>query len=253
MKPGFAFVALLGALGLSCSGAPPVVPVELGPETCDNGKDDNGDKKVDCADPKCFSSAKCKIAVERCDNGVDDDNNGNTDCLDAACEGFDCGAGCVCRNQSRSESSCGDGQDNDADNLTDCGDFDCRMTPPCGGTAGGSGTAGSGTAGSGTAGSGTAGSGTAGSGTAGSGGVGGGSSGTAGGSSGTAGGGTGGTAGGGMMTGPENCADGVDNDGDRAVDCVDTSCAGTSACVNLPDGAACTANAQCAGGLCNNE
>ncbi len=236
MKSAFLPVAITCALALACGGSMPTTPNETGPETCDNGKDDNGDKKVDCADPKCFSSAKCKVAVERCDNGVDDDNNGNTDCLDGACAGADCGAGCVCSNMARTESNCGDGQDNDSDNLTDCADFDCRMRPPCGGTAGGSGTAGSSAAGGGT--SGTAGGGT--SGTAG------------GGTSGTAGGGTSGAAGGGS-TGAEICNDGLDNDGDRAVDCSDSNCTGTAACVQLADGAACVSSSQCASGLCKTE
>jgi len=268
MKSGFIWVALTGALAFSCGSGAPNGNNVTGPETCDNGKDDNGDKKVDCADPKCFSSPKCKVSVERCDNGVDDDNNGNTDCLDMACQGADCGYGCRCDNMARTEITCADSQDNDSDNLTDCADPDCRNVSPCGtgagggssGNAGGSGATAGGSGGTAGGSGGTAG---------GSGGTAGGSGGTAGGSGGTAGGvgatagGVGGTAGGsagtaggntaGGMAGAENCTDGLDNDGDRAVDCADSNCVGTAMCVALRDGDACVTNAQCAGGRCQTE
>ncbi|MGC4116995.1 MAG: hypothetical protein QM765_21015 [Myxococcales bacterium] len=31
----------------------------LGPEDCRNSRDDNGDKKVDCADPQCATDCYC--------------------------------------------------------------------------------------------------------------------------------------------------------------------------------------------------
>ncbi|MEW6433868.1 MAG: hypothetical protein AB1730_20375, partial [Myxococcota bacterium] len=82
---------------VACSGASPT-PGPLGPETCDNGKDDNGDGKTDCLDPKCFSSPQCQVTVEDCTNGVDDNSDGFTDCADPYCAGMSCGTGCVCLN-----------------------------------------------------------------------------------------------------------------------------------------------------------
>src|SRR3954470_11502055 len=105
MKSHLLPAALASVIALSCGGTNPG-PGPLGPETCDNGKDDNGDGKTDCADPKCFTNAKCRVKVELCDNGVDDDGNGDTDCLDLACAGQDCGFGCTCNNLMRTESSC---------------------------------------------------------------------------------------------------------------------------------------------------
>ena len=65
-------------------------------------------------------------------------------------------------------------------------------------------------------------------------------------------------------TGPENCTDGIDNDGDGLVDCSDPDCSGIDGCpvcgqvetlqgsgIFLPDGissgATCSTDAQCAG------
>ena len=54
------------------------------PESCINGKDDDGDGFVDCADSDCKGNAACK---EDCDNGKDDDADGLVDCADSDCEG----------------------------------------------------------------------------------------------------------------------------------------------------------------------
>ena len=54
-----------------------ILPVCLPPrEICDNGKDDDGDGKVDKEDPDCR---------EICDNGKDDDGDGKTDLEDIDC------------------------------------------------------------------------------------------------------------------------------------------------------------------------
>jgi hypothetical protein len=55
------------------------------------------------------------------------------------------------------------------------------------------------------------------------------------------------------MTGEGFCADGIDNDHNGLTDCADPSCAGNAACSGLADGAACSSNAQCAGGTCLTE
>src|SRR5450432_2683087 len=123
------------AFVLSCGGNTPEQTMP-GAEICDNGKDDNADGKTDCADPKCFTNAKCVGNTERCDNGIDDDGNGQTDCADASCEGADCGMGCQCAGGIRTESDCGDHLDNDGDNLSDCADPDCTSRPACSGAGG---------------------------------------------------------------------------------------------------------------------
>lgn len=58
---------------------------------------------------------------------------------------------------------------------------------------------------------------------------------------------------GGGSAGAEICNDGIDNDGDRAVDCADSNCSAGASCVMLADGEPCTANTQCAGGRCLTE
>ncbi|HEY1087125.1 MAG TPA: hypothetical protein VGE37_05495, partial [Archangium sp.] len=76
-------IPLLAAVIMAACGTTPPEPGPLGPETCDNRKDDNGDGKVDCADPKCFTDAKCRGApAERCDNQIDDNDDRLTDCAD---------------------------------------------------------------------------------------------------------------------------------------------------------------------------
>jgi hypothetical protein len=60
--------------------------------------------------------------------------------------------------------------------------------------------------------------------------------------------------GGAVDAGPrENCSNGIDDNQDRAVDCGDPECATSPSCMNLVDGHACTADAQCLGGLCRSE
>ncbi|MBK7861674.1 MAG: hypothetical protein IPJ65_24270 [Archangiaceae bacterium] len=224
MKCHLTRAALLGAMALACAWACGGTPPEtmLGAEICDNGKDDNGDKKTDCADPKCFSNAKCRVRLEICDNGLDDDVNGDVDCADLACQGQSCGIGCTCNGGARTESGCSDTQDNDGDNRTDCQDLDCAMVPPCGGGPGGGGGTGGGSSGTG-----------------------GGTSSTGGGTSSTGGGTAGGRAGGAGTSGGSGTAGGTATAGG-------TGTAG-GAGTNLVDGAPCTADNQCAGGKCLTE
>src|SRR5439155_22671664 len=75
--------------------------------------------------------------------------------------------------------------------------------------------------------------------------------GTGGGGGGSGTGGSGGSGNGGGAT--EICNDGIDNNGNRAIDCNDASCLGNALCMNLPDGAGCAADAQCASGRCLTE
>lgn len=51
-----------------------------------------------------------------------------------------------------------------------------------------------------------------------------------------------------------NCSDGIDNDCDDAVDCADSSCAGSPACPTCsPAGAACSSNSQCCSNRCKGK
>ncbi len=55
---------------------------------CNNGRDDNCDGRIDCADPTCTRDPVCCVPAvggEVCNNGVDDDCNGLVDCADPSC------------------------------------------------------------------------------------------------------------------------------------------------------------------------
>lgn len=54
-------------------------------EICTDGKDNNCDNKIDCADPACFFAPNCQPKPEICNNGTDDDNDTLTDCADPDC------------------------------------------------------------------------------------------------------------------------------------------------------------------------
>ena len=55
-------------------------------EDCTNGADDDGNGLVDCDDAACAADPACQGTVgENCANGIDDDGNGLVDCDDAAC------------------------------------------------------------------------------------------------------------------------------------------------------------------------
>jgi subtilisin family serine protease len=57
------------------------------PETeldCGDGRDDDGDRLVDCIDPDCAGATGCP-GESSCSNRIDDDGNGLVDCWDASC------------------------------------------------------------------------------------------------------------------------------------------------------------------------
>ncbi len=125
-------------------------------EICNNGIDDNGDGKIDCADTDCLGAA-CKTAAggsgvcdssgqcictpasaseTNCNDGKDDDCNGLIDCADPACNAQACtaangGAGtcgsgaCLCAPTAATETSCSDGKDDDCNGQIDCADAAC--------------------------------------------------------------------------------------------------------------------------------
>jgi len=62
---------------------------------CDDGRDDDCDRAIDCADPDCADVAPCR--PEACDNAVDDDADGRVDCDDPDCAtALACGARTAC-------------------------------------------------------------------------------------------------------------------------------------------------------------
>ncbi|MEM1415112.1 MAG: MopE-related protein [Myxococcota bacterium] len=95
-------------------------------EVCNNRGDDDGDGRIDCADPGCATDPACCSAAprEECFNGRDDDCDGATDCDDSDCVGESrCCTPLVER--------CGNGRDDDCDALVDCLDDDCAEAPEC--------------------------------------------------------------------------------------------------------------------------
>ncbi len=60
--------------------------VNVVPEMCDNGIDDDNDGQVDCTDSDCSEEPICaQPLMEICSNGHDDDNDGQSDCADGDC------------------------------------------------------------------------------------------------------------------------------------------------------------------------
>lgn len=88
---------------------------------CGNGIDDDGDGAIDCADSDCFWD--CFWGEANCHDGIDNDGNGLVDCEDPECK-FACGL---------FERNCNNGRDDDGDGLVDCQDPDCRGTAACSG------------------------------------------------------------------------------------------------------------------------
>jgi hypothetical protein len=95
-------------------------------EICDDGKDNDGDGKIDCMDSDCDNNANCSLpsTETNCSNNADDDGDGWTDCADPDCDGAS-----ICTPSS--EANCSDGIDNDGDGMTDCADIDCSGAAAC--------------------------------------------------------------------------------------------------------------------------
>ena len=92
-------------------------------EICDNGIDDDGNEKIDCADDVCGSTDYCKVERSNrgttCNDGVDNDEDGDIDCDDSECNCPD------------TEISCNNGIDDDGDGFVDCADSDCKDFVSC--------------------------------------------------------------------------------------------------------------------------
>ena len=134
---------------------------------CTDGKDNDGDKFIDCEDSGCCSVVTCgattycgkkgsggtggtssggsENTVALCTDGKDNDGDNFIDCEDKGCCSLvTCGATTYCGKQgtggtggtgsSGSEntlSTCSDKKDNDGDGFTDCDDFDCCSLIDC--------------------------------------------------------------------------------------------------------------------------
>jgi hypothetical protein len=94
------------------------------PEECADGKDNDCDGLVDCADSDCESGRMC-TGMEVCANDIDDDVDGITDCADPDCA---LAAGCGCVSEIE---SCDNREDDDCDGEIDCADADCAVSELC--------------------------------------------------------------------------------------------------------------------------
>jgi hypothetical protein len=92
-------------------------------EDCSNGRDDDGDNKIDCADFDCRNDPYCLGLTENCSNRIDDDADGLVDCNDP-----DCSAHSACW---QTGEYCNNHQDDDGDGLIDCDDPDCAAYSEC--------------------------------------------------------------------------------------------------------------------------
>ncbi len=72
-------------------------PVENTQSLCSDGKDNDGDGKIDCDDPDCKAFKLCDTTKPdkpeentqaRCSDGIDNDGDGKTDCDDPDCKAF---------------------------------------------------------------------------------------------------------------------------------------------------------------------
>jgi hypothetical protein len=116
-------------------------------EYCNNNIDDDGDGRVDCADGACADTIAC---AEVCGNGGDDDGNNLIDCADPDCvytyECAVCGDGIIsgdeqceppaspgCNAECEAvELACNNLVDEDNDGLIDCMDpTDCKSAGLC--------------------------------------------------------------------------------------------------------------------------
>ena len=116
-------------------------------EICDDGKDNDDDYDVDCADADCVGkigkdlagkTGICEAAETSCTDKFDNDADtysvptilgtmkyfDSTDCADS-----DCQKDPVCAPQK--VELCGDTVDNDGDTKIDCNDADCTADPAC--------------------------------------------------------------------------------------------------------------------------
>ncbi len=161
------------AAGVCKDGACVCDKTEATETSCGDGKDNDCDNLVDCADPDCvgrtcdattglvcagvtpFTCRVCptgQTTETQCGDGKDNDCDGKIDCFDPDCQpaggapGQPCnpfGGTCIvtqgvpscgCPTGATTETSCSGGVDDDCDGLVDCADPDCQ--PSASGFAG---------------------------------------------------------------------------------------------------------------------
>lgn len=75
----------------------PVCRTMCAPEACNDGMDNDCNLLIDCADPACVFDARCTCRPEVCNNGGDDDCDSRIDCYDSDCR---TDARCIARHES---------------------------------------------------------------------------------------------------------------------------------------------------------
>jgi hypothetical protein len=162
-----------GSAGVCDAGACVCDKTETRETTCGDGKDNDCDNLIDCADPDCLGKicdgngkvcpgpapSTCGVCLTgstetaaQCGDGKDNDCDGLVDCYDPNCQpagatpGQACNAyggrciltsgvpSCGCSTGATTETSCQGGTDDDCDGLIDCADPDCQ--PSASGVAG---------------------------------------------------------------------------------------------------------------------
>ena len=111
-------------------------------ESCQGGKDEDGDGDIDCADSECVADPAC--LKEDCVADGDEDQDGLINCADPDCRDATAPQRCAMAQSSRcamsapfvcqggeSFAQCGDGLDNDYDGSLDCDDADCQGANVC--------------------------------------------------------------------------------------------------------------------------
>jgi hypothetical protein len=113
------------------------IGVGLPAENCGNGRDDDADMLVDCADTDCSADPRCVMCMPTgpentaaaCADGRDNDCDRLTDCADP-----NCSTQPACCRPTGPESgaiACSDGRDNDCNMRVDCADPACASEPAC--------------------------------------------------------------------------------------------------------------------------
>ncbi|MBU0550699.1 hypothetical protein KKF91_14435 [Myxococcota bacterium] len=110
---------------------------------CSNGVDEDGNGFTDCEDFSCtranngatqeaidYCDSIAENTAEKCSNGVDDDGNGHADCNDWSCTSASNGAKpdaiAYCKEVMEADFyKCTDGIDNDGNGYGDCADYSC--------------------------------------------------------------------------------------------------------------------------------
>ncbi|HJL18710.1 MAG TPA: hypothetical protein RMH99_23815 [Sandaracinaceae bacterium LLY-WYZ-13_1] len=112
----------------------PPLGYEVDFQACANGRDDDMDGRIDCADTDCLMRGHCGERVptapvfhpenrfDWCSDGVDNDDDGQFDCGDRGCQDIRE----LCCLAEFDDATCSDGRDNDGNGFADCADFSCR-------------------------------------------------------------------------------------------------------------------------------